>query len=65
MYGVHKVETLEKLIKRVPALHSRQSMYESLFAGQMTKAYKYYSQVHGDHSIQHYAIYSMLYLRTI
>ena len=40
-------------------------MYMSLFAGQITKAYKYYSQVHGDHGIQHYAINSMLYLRTM
>ena len=49
----------------VHTLHSRQSMYESLSAGQVTKAYKYYSQMHGDHGIQHYAINSMLYLRTI
>ena len=40
-------------------------MYENLFAGQVTKAYEYYSQIHGDHGIQHYAINSMLYLRTI
>ena len=40
-------------------------MYESLFTGQITKAYKYYSQMYGDHGIQHYAINSMLYLRTI
>ena len=40
-------------------------MYETLFAGQMTKANKYCSQMHGDHSRQHYAINSMLYLRTI
>ena len=65
MYGVSSTETLEKLIKTVHLLHSRQSMYDSLFTGQMTKAYEYYSQMHGDHSIQHYAISSMLYLRTI
>ena len=35
-----------------------------LFAGQITKAYKYYSQMHGDLGVQHYAINSMLYLRT-
>ena len=40
-------------------------MYESLFAGQMTKAYEYYSQMHRDCSIQHHSITSMLYLRTI
>ena len=43
MYRVYNAETLEKLIKTVHALHSRQSMYEKLFAGQITKAYKYYS----------------------
>ena len=31
----------------------------------MTKAYEYYSQMHGDCGIKHYAINSMLYLRTI
>ena len=40
-------------------------MYESLFTGKVTEAYEYYSQMHGDHGIQHYAINSMLYLRTM
>ena len=56
---------LEKLIRTVHTLHSRQSMYESLFTGQVTKAYEHYSQMHGDHGIQHYAINSVLYLQTI
>ena len=63
MYGVHNVETLETLIKTVYALHSREFMYEKLFAGQLTQAYECYSQMHGDHGIHHYAINSMLYLR--
>ena len=63
MYRVYNVETLEKLIKTVHALYSRQHMYKKLFAGQITQAYKYYSQMHGDHGIQNYAITSMLYLR--
>ena len=42
MYGVYNAETLEKLIKTVHVLHSRQSMYEKLFAGQITQAYKHY-----------------------
>ena len=33
MYGVYSAEKLEKLIKTVHVLHSRQSMYKSLFAG--------------------------------
>ena len=41
MYGVFYAETLEKLIKTVHALHSRQSMYEKLFAGQITKGYEH------------------------
>ena len=65
MYGVNNAETLQKLIKMLHALHSRQSMYESLLAGQMITAYDYYSHMHGDCSIQHYVINSMLYLRTI
>ena len=65
MYRVYSTGTLEKLIKTVHALHYRQSMYESLFAGQMTEAYAYYSQMHGDCGIQHCAINSMLFLRTI
>ena len=32
MYGVYNTETLEKRIKTVYILHSRQSMYEKLFA---------------------------------
>ena len=40
-------------------------MYEKLFAGQITKAYEHYSQMHGDCGIQHYAINSVLYLRMI
>ena len=33
IYGVYNAEMLERLIKTVYALHSRQRMYESLFAG--------------------------------
>ena len=65
MYEVYNAETLEKLMKTVHTLHSRKSMYEILFAGQITKAYKYYSQMHGNCDMQHYAITSMFYLRTI
>ena len=64
MYGVYNAETLEKLIKTVHALHSRQSTYEKLFAGQITKVYNY-SQMLGICGIQYYAINSKLYLRLI
>ena len=59
----YSTETLEELIRTVHTLHSRQSMYESLFAGKVTEAYVYYLKMHEDHGIQHYAINSMLYLR--
>ena len=65
MYGIHNAETLERLVKMVHTIHSRQSLYESLFAGQSSAAYEAYSQMHGTHSIQHYMVNSMLYLCTI
>ena len=40
-------------------------MYESIFVGRTSTAYEYYSQMHDEQGIQHYAINSMLYLRTI
>ena len=46
MYEVYNAEMLEKLVKTVHTLHSRQTFYESLFTGR-TSAYEYYSQMHG------------------
>ena len=65
MYGIYNAETLEKLVKTVQVIYSRQSLIEGLFAGQSVAAYEAYSQMHGACSIQHYAINSMLYLHTI
>ena len=65
MYGIYNAETLENLVETVHTLHSRQILYENLFAGSTSAAYESYSQMHGLHGIQHYAINSMLYLRTI
>ena len=65
MYGVYNAEMLERLVKTVHALYSRQPLYENLFMGKTSAAYGYYSQMHGKCGIQHYAINSMLYLRTI
>ena len=42
MYGIYNAETLEKLVKIVHALHNHQSMYESLFTGQVAAAYESY-----------------------
>ena len=47
MYRNYNTETLEKLVKTVNVLHSRQSSYESLFAGKTSAAYEFYSQMHG------------------
>ena len=65
MYGVYNTETLEKLVKTAQMIHSQQSIIEHLFAGQTAEAYEIYSQMHNAHSIQHYAINSLLYLCTI
>ena len=65
MYGIYNPETLEKLVKMVQVIHSRQSLIEGLFAGQSVAAYKVYSQMQEAHGTQHYAINSMLYLGTI
>ena len=65
MYGIYNAETLENLVRTVHALHSRQTLYENLFTGRTSAAYNSYLQMHGSHGIQHYAINSMLYLRTI
>ena len=65
IYGIYNAETLEKLVKMVHTIQSRQSPYESLFAGPSSAAYVAYSQMHGAYNIQHYAVNSMLYLHTI
>ena len=65
MYRIYNTETLEKLVKKVHVLHSRQSSYKSLFAGKTSAAYKFYSQMYGTWGIQHYTINSMLYLHTV
>ena len=46
MYGAYNAEMLETLVKTVHALHSRQTLYESLFAGKTSAAYEFYSQLH-------------------
>ena len=65
MYGIYNTETLENLVKTVHAIHSRQTLYENLFADRTSAAYESYLQMHGSHGIQHYAVNLMLYLRTI
>ena len=40
MYRIYNAESLKKLVKTVHALHSRQSLYASSFAGQTSACYK-------------------------
>ena len=42
MYGVYNTETLERLVKTVHALHSRQTLYKSLFTGMTSATYEFY-----------------------
>ena len=65
MYGVHNAETLEKLIKTVQCLHNTKILHESLFTGCLTGAYDWSINSHCNLGVQHYAINSLLYLRTI
>ena len=65
MYRIYNAKPLENLVKTVHALHRRQTLYEGLFTGQTSAAYKAYLQIHGACRIQHYAVNSMLYLQMI
>ena len=62
MYGVYNVDTLEKLIQMVHKMNNRSIWYEKLYAGQVNNWFEKYSASQG---INHYAIHSLLYLRTI
>ena len=46
MYGVYNAETLDRLVKTVHALHSRQTLYKNLFAGKTSATYEFYPQMH-------------------
>ena len=56
MYRIYNAEMLENLVKTVHALHSRQTLYKSLFTGKTLAAYESYLQMHGSLGIQHYAV---------
>ena len=62
MYGVYKVDTLEKLIQIVHKMNNRSVWYEKLYAGHVNKWFEMYSISQGA---SYYAIHSLLYLRTI
>ena len=54
MYGIYNAKTLENVVKTVHALHSKQTLYKGIFAGQTSAAYEAYSQMHDTCGIQHY-----------
>ena len=64
MYGIVMLR-LENVVKTVHDLHSRQTLYEGLLAGQTLAAYEAYLQMHGACGIQHYVVNSLLYLQMI
>ena len=48
LYRIYNAETLEKLVKTIQVIQSRQSLIEGLFAGKSAAAYESYSQMHGQ-----------------
>ena len=61
-YGIYNAETLDNLIHTVHCMHNSTMEFEKLFAGQPNTAYVWYINTP---ITQHYAIDSLLYLRTI
>ena len=63
MHGICNAKTLENSVKTVHALHSKHTLYEGLFAGQTSAAYKAHFKMYDTCRIQHYAVNAMLYLQ--
>ena len=62
MYGIYNSETLEKLITTVHQMHNFTMPNEKLFASKLNSWYTSYLTKDG---VFHFAIKSLLYLRTI
>ena len=62
MYGIYNYKTLEKFITTVHKMHNSTTPNEKLFAGKLRSWYYWYLTKDG---IGHYAINSLLYLRTL
>ena len=62
MYGVYNAESLEKFISTVHQMHNITAPNKRLFAGELSTAFTLYVNNNGIH---HYAINSLLYLRTL
>ena len=65
MYGVYNAETLERLVKQFMHYTVDKHCTKRIFTGTTSTTCAFYSQMHGEWGIQHYAINSMLYMRTI
>ena len=64
MYGLYNAETLEQLINTVHYIHNTITSNEKLFVGQCSTTILQ-SLYANAHSIQHYSMNSLLYLRTV
>ena len=62
MYGIYSLENLEILITTVHKMHNFTVPHEKLFASTLSSWYSWYLTKDG---VFHYAINSLLYLKTI
>ena len=62
MYSIYNSEALEKLIDTLHKMHNTTTPNEKLFASTLSSWFAWYLTKDG---INHYAIYSLLYLRTL
>ena len=62
IYGIYNSDTLEKLIDTVHKMHNSMTWNEKLFASKLDSWYNWCLSKDG---IGHYAINSLLYLRTL
>ena len=62
VYGFYNAETLEKLVNTVHIMHNNMTPNEKLFAEDFNSAFTWYVN---QRVVQHYAINTLLYLRTL
>ena len=59
MYGIHNLDTLEKLINTVHKMHNKTTRNEKLFDAKLDNWYHWYLSKDG---VGHYAINSLLFI---
>ena len=62
MYGVYNTEALKKIVNTVHIMHNNTTPNEKLFTGELFSAFTWHVNQRG---VQHYAIKTLLYLRTL